>query len=144
MWAPEIVDGREVLYDNSKRAAFLAFAEIGRLTPQPLELAALLTDGDGDDRRILEQHGWRVRHSSGQQQHSGAVPRLHPAFAGEISCVKPSCIKLQNAWISDRSLLLPGGKPVVVQDTGPSAYLPGGDGFFRFSTPTRPPRRWRP
>ena len=61
---PEIVDGREVLYDNSKRAAFLAFAEIGRLTPQPLELAALLTDGDGDDRRILEQHGWRVRHSS--------------------------------------------------------------------------------
>ena len=50
--------------------------------------------------------------------------------------MKPSCIKLQNAWISDRSLCyLASGKPVVVQDTGPSAYLPGGDGFFRFSTP---------
>jgi hypothetical protein len=55
---------------------------------------------------------------------------------GELSCVKPSCIKLQNAWISDRSLCyLASGKPVVMQDTGANSYLPFGQGIFRFSTP---------
>ena len=37
--------------------------------------------------------------------------------------------------MSDRTLCyLASGKPVVVQDTGPSAYLPNGEGMFRFST----------
>ncbi|HEY9528259.1 MAG TPA: hypothetical protein VIR02_14290, partial [Anaerolineales bacterium] len=53
---------------------------------------------------------------------------------GEISAVKPSCIFFQNAWMSDRSLCyLASGKPVVVQNTGPSVYLPDGDGLLRFS-----------
>ena len=135
-WAPEIVDGREVLYDNSKRAAFLAFVELGRLTPQPLELAVHLAEGDGEDRRLLERHGWRVRHSSEVSSTPERYRDYIQGSRGELSCVKPSCIKLQNAWISDRSLCyLASGKPVVVQDTGPSDYLPGGDGFFRFSTP---------
>jgi hypothetical protein len=135
-WAPEIVDGREVLYDNSKRVAFLAFVELGRLTPQPLELAVHLADGDGDDRRLLERHGWRVRHSSEVSSTPGRYRDYIQSSRGELSCVKPSCIKLQNAWISDRSLCyLASGKPVVVQDTGPSSYVSGGDGFLRFSTP---------
>jgi glycosyltransferase involved in cell wall biosynthesis len=49
--------------------------------------------------------------------------------------VKPSCLRFQNAWISDRTICyLASGKPVVVQDTGPSAFLPNGEGMFRFST----------
>ncbi|NUR56742.1 MAG: hypothetical protein HOQ29_20055 [Acidobacteria bacterium] len=57
------------------------------------------------------------------------------ASRGEFSCAKPSCMALQNAWISDRTLCyLASGKPVVVQDTGPSAWLPSGDGMFRFTT----------
>lgn len=37
--------------------------------------------------------------------------------------------------MSDRSLCyLASGKPVVVQNTGPSAYLPDGDGLLRFSS----------
>jgi glycosyltransferase involved in cell wall biosynthesis len=54
---------------------------------------------------------------------------------GELSCVKPSCVKLQNGWVSDRSLCyLASGKPVVMQDTGPNSFLPFGDGILRFST----------
>jgi glycosyltransferase involved in cell wall biosynthesis len=49
--------------------------------------------------------------------------------------VKPSCIHFRNAWVSDRTLCyLSSGKPVVVQDTGPSSFLPNGEGLFRFST----------
>ncbi len=52
---------------------------------------------------------------------------------GEFSCVKPSCIRLQNAWVSDRTLCyLASGKPAVVEHTGPSRFLPDAAGLFRF------------
>ena len=44
-------------------------------------------------------------------------------------------MRFQNAWISDRTLCyLASGKPAVVQNTGPSSFLPDGEGLFRFST----------
>jgi glycosyltransferase involved in cell wall biosynthesis len=44
-------------------------------------------------------------------------------------------MRFQNAWISDRSLCyLASGKPVVVQHTGPSSFLPHGEGMFRYGT----------
>ena len=52
---------------------------------------------------------------------------------GEFSCVKPSCLRLQNAWISDRTLCyLASGKPAVVEHTGQSRFLPDASGLFRF------------
>ena len=44
-----------------------------------------------------------------------------------------SCVRQQNAWISDRTLcFLASGKPAVVQHTGPSRFLPEAAGLFRF------------
>jgi hypothetical protein len=55
---------------------------------------------------------------------------------GEFSCAKATCMVLQNAWISDRTLCyLASGKPAVVQHTGPSRILPDADGLLRFRTP---------
>ena len=52
---------------------------------------------------------------------------------GEFSCVKPACVRLQNAWVSDRTLCyLASAKPAVVQHTGPSRFLPDAAGMFRF------------
>jgi hypothetical protein len=136
IWVPETVDGRQVLYDNTKRAAYLAFAELPRLTTQPIELAVHLAAGDTADRQLMEERDWRIRHASEVSR----TPEMYRSYIqrsrGELSCVKPSCVKLQNGWISDRSLCyLASGKPVVMQDTGPSSYLPFGEGIFRFSTP---------
>jgi hypothetical protein len=135
-YASEIVDGREVLYDNNKRVSFLAFAELPRLTSQPLELAVYMAADDAEDRRTMERHGWRLRHSLEVSR----TPELYRSYIqrsrGEISCVKPSYAKLQNGWISDRSLCyLASGKPVVVQRTGLSSYLPSGEGILQFSSP---------
>jgi hypothetical protein len=45
-------------------------------------------------------------------------------------------MRLQNAWGSDRTVCyLASGRPAVVQNTGPSAYLDVGRGLLRFSTP---------
>jgi hypothetical protein len=129
-----IRDGAEI-YDNTKRASFLPFAELPRMTNQALELALYLGDGDAEDQRALERQGWRVRYSL----EVARTPEMYQAYIrgsrGEFSCVKPSCTKFQNAWISDRTLCyLASGKPVVVQHTGPSSFLPDGEGMFRFST----------
>jgi hypothetical protein len=134
-WATETVDGRPVLYDNTKRIAYLAFAGLPTLTSQPLELAVHLAPDDGDDRQMLERRGWRIRHAS----EVSSTPEMYRTYIqrsrGELSCVKPSCVKLQNGWISDRSVCyLASGKPVVMQDTGPNPYLPFGDGILRFTT----------
>jgi hypothetical protein len=130
-----VVD-RDETYENTKRVAFLPFAGLPRLTPQPLELALFLkNERDMEDRRLLESHGWRIRLS----REVAATPEMYQAYIqqsrGEFSCAKPSYIKLQTGWVSDRTVCyLASGKPVVVQDTGPSAFLPSGQGMFRFST----------
>jgi hypothetical protein len=135
-FATETVGGREVPYDNNKRVSFLAFAELPRLTTQPLELAVYMAADDTEDRQTMQRHGWRLRHSLEVSR----TPEMYRSYIqgsrGEISCVKPSYAKMQNGWISDRSLCyLASGKPVVVQRTGLSSYLPSGQGVLQFSTP---------
>ena len=159
-----ITDGADLVYENNKRVTFLEFVELPRRVPQALELALYLGDGDatlpptaaevsgwkprkpaargatdyvGDahDVALLREHGWRVQHS----RDVAGTPEQYQAYVqssrGEFSCAKPSCMAFQNAWISDRTLCyLASGRPAVVQDTGPSEFLPNGRGLFRFST----------
>jgi glycosyltransferase involved in cell wall biosynthesis len=130
-----IVEGQNV-YDNNKRVSFLQFAELPRTTCQPLELAlALETAADVEDRHAMEAHGWRIRHA----RDIAGTPERYRAYIqqsrGEFGCAKPFYVKFQTAWVSDRTLCyLASGKPVVVQHTGPSSFLPNGEGMFRFST----------
>lgn len=68
-----------------------------------------------------------------------STPEMYRAYIqgsrGEWSAAKPSCMRFQNAWVSDRTLCyLASGKLVVIQDTGPSSLLPNGEGMFRFGT----------
>jgi hypothetical protein len=123
-------------YDNTKRTAFLELIDLPRETEQPLEVALFLAESDDSDKQTLQSHGWRVRHSRDvagtPEQYRGYVQ----GSRGEFSWAKPSCVRFQNAWVSDRSLCyLASGKPVVVQHTGPSSFLPDGEGMFRFVTP---------
>jgi hypothetical protein len=124
-------DGK--LVENTKRVAFLPFKDLPRHTPQPLELALWILDEE--ERQLMQDCGWRIRNSG----EVAGTPERYRSYIrqsrGEFSCAKPSCMKWQNAWISDRTLCyLASGRPVVVQDTGPSAVLPNGLGMFRFRT----------
>jgi len=130
-----VVD-RDKSYENTKRVAFLPFADLPGFTRQPLELALVLrTERDMEERKKLENCGWRIRHAC----EVASTPEMYQAYIqrsrGEFSCAKPSYIKLQTSWISDRTLCyLASGKPAVVQNTGASSFLPNGEGMFRFSS----------
>lgn len=126
----------DALLENTKGVSFLEFAHLPRMTPQVLELALSQGRHDGPDMHHMESMGWRIRRA----YDVAGTPEDYLAYIrssrGEFSCAKPSCMRFQNAWVSDRTLCyLASGKPVVVQDTGPSAFLPNGEGMFRFSTP---------
>jgi hypothetical protein len=122
------------LYCNDKRAGFLPFLDLPRRTTQPLELAILLGTWDQGERVMLRDRGWRVRDSWAVASTPWAYQHYIQGSRGEFSCVKPSCVRLQNAWISDRTVCyLASGKPAVVQHTGPSRFLPDSAGLFRFN-----------
>jgi hypothetical protein len=132
----DYVGDPEAYYDNTKRTAFLDLIDLPRNTQQPLEVALFFAESDESDRQNLQSRGWRVRHS----RDVAGSPERYRAYVqqsrGEFSWAKPSCVRFRNAWISDRSLCyLASGKPVVVQHTGPSSFLPDGEGMFRFRTP---------
>jgi hypothetical protein len=129
-----VQDGGEV-YANHKREGFVPFLDLPRHTCQPLELALCLGPDDEEERVTLRQRGWGVREASAVASTPWDYQRYIQGSRGEFSCVKPSCVRLQNAWISDRTLCyLASGKPAVVQHTGPSRFLPDAAGLFRFHT----------
>jgi hypothetical protein len=128
-------------YHNDKRSGFLPFLDLPRRVGQPLELALCLGADEAcrldayeeEERLALQGRGWRVRHSHAV----AATPWDYQSYIqqsrGEFSCVKPSWVRLQNAWDSDRTLCyLASGKPAVIQHTGPSRFLPDAAGLFRF------------
>jgi hypothetical protein len=118
---------------NNKRDGFLPYIDLPEHTSQPLELALALAPDEEDERATLEGRGWRVVLADDV----GSTPRDYQRYIqnsrGEISCTKPSCTALQNAWVSDRTLCyLASGKPAVVEHTGPSRILPNAAGLLRF------------
>jgi hypothetical protein len=121
-------------YQNDKRTSFLEYLEVPGLSGVPLELATNLTEGDDDERVLLEDNGWRLRSAAfGSPNEYRDYIR---GSRGEFSCAKPSCMRLQNAWISDRTICyLASGRPAVVQHTGPSRVFADGSGLLRFHTP---------
>jgi hypothetical protein len=130
-----VVFGGEA-YLNAKRVSFLEYLDLPSRIPVRLELALCLGEDDEPEMRSLQERGWTIR-SAGDEV---ATPEQYRAYIqrsrGEFSCAKPSCMRLQNAWISDRTLnYLASGKPAVVQHTGPSRFLPDGEGLFRFRSP---------
>jgi hypothetical protein len=131
----------EESYLNDKRSGFLPFLELPRHTHVPLELALCqaadedlrLDPDEEEERRTLEGRGWRVRHSFAVAYNPWDYQKYVQDSRGEFSCAKPSYVRLQTAWVSDRTLCyLASGKPAVVEHTGPSRILPDAAGLFRF------------
>ena len=96
-----------MIFQNDKRGSFLQFAELPTRTACELELALYLKgEVDTDDRTLLEQQGWHIRHSLDV----AATPETYRTYVqtsrGEFSCAKPSYVRFQNAWVSRPNAVL--------------------------------------
>ena len=121
------------IFDNSKRAGFMPYLNLPKFSPLKLQLAISLAPSEEEDKSVLINNGWTVENSFDVAGSPQQYQQYIQQSIGEFSCVKPSCIRLQNAWISDRTLCyFASGKPAIIEHTGPSKFLPDREGILRF------------
>ncbi len=126
-------DDNGELYSNDKKVGFLPYLQLPKHVTPRLELALCLAEWEKKEKEDLENFGWYVSDSQTLTSTPEKYQRYIQSSRGEFSCVKPSCIRLQNAWISDRTICyLASGKPAIVEHTGPSRFLPDNAGLLRF------------
>ena len=117
---------------EGKREGFQPFMTIPSRVRARFELALNLEHKA--EQAIIEAYGFGVHDA----HKVTATPLDYRSFiqnsAGEFSCAKPAYTELRGAWVSDRTICyLATGRPCVVQDTGPSSFLPSNKGLHRFS-----------
>lgn len=133
-WGPAM-EYQGQTFENDKRSAFLEFQSLPSSITAPMELAVLLKEGEMEERRRWEESGWRLRHPWEVSGDPLACRAYVQGSRGEFGCAKPSYVRFNTGWLSDRTVCyLATGRPAVLQYTGPNRSLPEGHGVFRFRT----------
>jgi len=118
-----------------KAHEFRKVMELPGLLPSIFELALAIHAGDDRDRETLESAGWRINDPLQAAATPARFWRFVQASGAEFSAAQSVYVETRSGWFSDRSTrYLASGKPVLVQDTGFSRYLPTGKGIVSFST----------
>jgi hypothetical protein len=130
-WWGDCDEAGEAREDN-KREGFRPFMTIPSNVRARFELA--LNIEHEKEQELIESYGFKVHDAHTAVSTPVSYRSFIQRSAGEFSCAKPSYVKLQTGWLSDRTLCyLATGRPCVVQNTGPSRFLPINKGLHRFS-----------
>ncbi len=123
-----IVDG-ETVYGTKERE-FARIEALPEQTAVPLEIAI---GGACPPVERLRARGWSVVDGPSRTATPDAYRSYIASSRGEFSVAKHVYTATRSGWFSCRSTCyLAAGRPVVVQDTGFSEYLPTGEGVFAF------------
>ena len=97
----------------------------------------VVTDlGPGEERERFEKGGWDFLNPDPICSDWKEYRSFLAASRGEFSPAKSGYIMARTGWFSDRSALyLSLGRPVLLQETGWSRWLPEGEGLVAFRTP---------
>jgi hypothetical protein len=126
------VDYQGVRY-GQKDQEFLALGDLPGRAGQRLELALANADSAVTDK--LTQRGWSVVSAAEVSKDIGAYQKYIARSRGEFTVAKNAYVRTYSGWFSDRSVCyLASGRPVIMQDTGFSDWLPTGEGVLAFST----------
>jgi hypothetical protein len=94
----------------------------------------VVTDlGTGEERSLFEKAGWEFLDPTSICSDWKEYRNFLASSRGEFSPAKGGYVTAQTGWFSDRSVLyLSLGRPVLLQDTGWSKWLPEGSGLVAF------------
>jgi len=116
---------------GGKDVEFAKFMDLPQRVPVSLEVAL----SGAAPREELQRHGWRIVDAYEKSCTLDAYRDYLRGSRAEWSIAKNAYVASRSGWFSTRSAAyLALGKPVVVQDTGWSAYYPTGAGLFAFTT----------
>lgn len=108
---------------------FPKFIELPKLTAQKFRLALM-----GAKPETLTRHGWEVAPGEIISQTPTSYRSFIRSSRGEFSVPKHGYVETRCGWFSDRSVCyLASGRPVLIEDTGLSDWLPVGAGLVTFT-----------
>jgi hypothetical protein len=114
---------------GTKSLSFANYLDLPRETSAKFELAI------GAPPKDLALRGWRIRNPLEVSQDPWTYQSFIMRSKAEFSVAKHGYVVSQSGWFSERSACyLACGRPVLVQHTGFSAWLPTGQGVVTFST----------
>lgn len=116
-----------------KSKSFGPYLDLPSRTGATLELALGSATAP---REMLQDNGWRVRNSLEPTRDPQVYQQYIQQSRGEFSVAKHGYVAAHSGWFSERSAgYLASGRPVVLQDTGFSEWLPTGTGVLAFRSP---------
>lgn len=125
------VDYQGVRY-GQKDQEFLALGDLPGRAGHKLELA--LANADSAATQKLKQSGWSVVSAAEVSKNLETYQTYIARSRGEFTVAKNAYVRTHSGWFSDRSVCyLASGRPVIMQDTGFSDWLPTGEGVLAFT-----------
>jgi hypothetical protein len=128
------LDGETLL--PSKLHEFRRVLELPSLAPAAcFEIALGIQPADAGDREKLLSSGWKLVDPRAVAGDPKSFRHYVGGSGAEFSTVQGVYSAAKTGWISDRSVrYLASGRPVLVQDTGVSKDVAGGEGMLTFSS----------
>ncbi|MGH7179446.1 MAG: hypothetical protein ACREJC_18865 [Tepidisphaeraceae bacterium] len=124
---------------GQKDTEFAAFLDLPRLNGLRMSIAVALPGEVKEQLEVkerLDAGGWQHVDAVRASRDTLAYQRFIRSSKAEFSVAKHGYVDTQCGWFSDRSTgYLASARPVVVQDTGFSRFLPCGKGLMAFRTP---------
>lgn len=118
---------------GQKDIEFEKFMSLPKLVNAPLEVA--VSGLWNEKEQILKRLGWRINSAQKVTLSLDTFRDYLVGCRGEFSVCKNVYTATCSGWFSDKSAAyLASGRPVVLQETGFSKYLPVGQGLFAVST----------
>ncbi len=128
-YSPREYAGRKY---GQKATSFGPYLDLPRDAGPVFELALGSPSAPGP---LLENHGWKVVDPREPTRDPWTYQRYIQRSKAEFSVAKHGYVVSRSGWFSERSAAyLASGRPVVVQDTGFSEWLPCGEGVLSFNT----------
>jgi|DewCreStandDraft_4_1066084.scaffolds.fasta_scaffold16001_3 hypothetical protein len=113
-----------------KSDSFQAFLDLPNRATAVFELAA---KGLGADEEMLKRRGWQIVDAETVTLDPWQYQKYLQQSSAEFSVAKHGYVVSRSGWFSERSAAyLSMGRPVLVQDTGFTDWLPSGIGVMPF------------
>ncbi len=123
-----------VLY-GQKAHSLRRFIAFPTLTDVPVFLALAIHPDERRDLEALHENGWRLLDAAEAAGTPARYRRFVQRSWAELGIAKSGYVESRCGWFSDRSVCyLASARPVLVQETGFSEFLPVGEGLLAFET----------
>lgn len=125
------VSYRGEVYHWTKDREFRRFLGVPTRRPQlDFELAS---DADSSSRSELQARGYHMSDALAISSDAAQYKAFIAGSRAELSVARDQYVRPNTGWFSDRSACyLAAGRPVILQETGFSKFLPVGRGLFSF------------